>query len=108
MARAEARACGMHLWSFIAQYTKSQPQLPRCMANIINGGAHANNGLGVQEVMVVPEHACSMAYHIRTIAAVYHSLKKYFLALANQPVLQMRVALRHCFQGQEESSLKEH
>ncbi|MBR1734083.1 MAG: phosphopyruvate hydratase [Alphaproteobacteria bacterium] len=50
--------------------------LPLPMMNILNGGAHADNGLDVQEFMILPVGAKSFAHALRMGAEVYHSLKK--------------------------------
>lgn len=50
--------------------------LPLPMLNILNGGAHADNGLDVQEFMILPVGAQSFAHALRMGAEIYHSLKK--------------------------------
>ncbi len=50
--------------------------LPLPMANILNGGAHADNNVDLQEFMVCPVGAGSFADAIRATAEVYHALKK--------------------------------
>ncbi|OGT67709.1 MAG: phosphopyruvate hydratase [Gammaproteobacteria bacterium RIFCSPHIGHO2_12_FULL_45_9] len=50
--------------------------LPLPLMNIINGGAHANNGLDVQEFLIVPVGAPTFAESIRYGAEVFHTLKK--------------------------------
>ena len=50
--------------------------LPVPMMNIINGGAHANNSLAIQEFMVLPVGAPSFAESVRYGAEVFHALKK--------------------------------
>ncbi len=52
------------------------PVLPVPMMNIINGGAHANNSLDVQEFMILPVGAPTLAEAVRCGAEVFHSLKK--------------------------------
>src|SRR5574337_1760178 len=51
-------------------------QLPVPMMNVINGGAHANNSLDVQEFMLVPLGAPSFREALRYGAEVFHALKK--------------------------------
>src|SRR6201746_606553 len=51
-------------------------QLPVPMMNIINGGAHANNSLDIQEFMIVPVGAPSFREALRYGAEVFHTLKK--------------------------------
>jgi enolase len=50
--------------------------LPVPMMNIINGGAHADNPIDIQEFMVMPVGATSLAEAVRTGAEVFHALKK--------------------------------
>lgn len=50
--------------------------LPMPLMNIINGGAHADNPLDIQECMIVPVGATTMAERIRMGAEVFHHLKK--------------------------------
>jgi enolase len=50
--------------------------LPVPMMNVINGGAHADNSIDLQEFMVVPADAASFTEALRIGAEVYHSLKK--------------------------------
>ncbi len=50
--------------------------LPVPLMNIINGGAHANNGLDVQEFMIVPKGAANFREALRMGSEVFHSLKK--------------------------------
>ena len=54
--------------------------LPVPMVNIINGGAHANNNLDVQEFMIIPAGAPSFSEALRYSAEVFHSLKKILAA----------------------------
>ena len=51
-------------------------QLPVPMMNVINGGAHANNSLDLQEFMIVPVGAPSFREALRYGAEVFHALKK--------------------------------
>jgi len=50
--------------------------LPVPLMNVMNGGAHANNSLDIQEFMIVPAGVDSMAEAVRAGAEVFHSLKK--------------------------------
>ncbi len=54
-------------------------RLPEAMMNIYNGGRHADNGLSIQEFMVIP-HAPTMAARVRIGAEVFHNLKKVMAA----------------------------
>ena len=50
--------------------------MPTPLMNIINGGAHANNNLDFQEIMIMPVGACSFSEALRWGAEVFHHLKK--------------------------------
>jgi enolase len=52
------------------------PQMPVPMMNIINGGAHADNGLDIQEFMILPVGAPSLSEALRYGAEIFHTLKK--------------------------------
>ncbi|MGE4132434.1 MAG: phosphopyruvate hydratase [Bdellovibrionales bacterium] len=73
-ARAGALTEGQPLFRFIGG--KSATRLPIPLMNILNGGAHANNGLDVQEFMIVPTCGGSFREALRAGAEVFHSLKK--------------------------------
>jgi enolase len=51
-------------------------QLPVPMMNVINGGAHANNSLDLQEFMIIPVGATSFREAVRYGAEVFHTLKE--------------------------------
>ena len=51
-------------------------QMPVPMMNVINGGAHANNNLDLQEFMIIPVGAPSFREAVRYGAEVFHALKK--------------------------------
>jgi enolase len=74
-AHAAAREAGMPLWRHLAPKGAALT-LPVPMMNIINGGAHANNSLDIQEFMILPVGAPSLAEAVRCGAEVFHSLKK--------------------------------
>ncbi len=74
VARAGAAACGTELWEYLSSGAKAR--LPVPMMNILNGGAHADNPLDVQEFMIVPFGAPSFAEGLRTGVEIYHTLKK--------------------------------
>ena len=77
-ARAAAAQSGLPLYKYIANvYGNANPcVLPRPMMNIINGGAHADNGLDAQEFMIIPNGAHSEADAIRMGSEIFHHLKK--------------------------------
>ena len=73
VARAAAASCGEELWEYLAADVKKR--LPVPMMNILNGGAHADNPLDVQEFMIVPCGAPTFAEGVRIGAEIYHTLK---------------------------------
>lgn len=73
-ARAAAGAYGLPLYRHIGGINARY--LPMPMMNIVNGGAHAANSLDIQEFMVVPISAISVAQAVRMGAETFHSLKK--------------------------------
>jgi enolase len=76
-AHAVANAKQMPLYKYIAEiYGNNNPcVLPRPMMNIINGGAHADNGLDAQEFMIIPNGAKSETDAIRMGSEIFHHLK---------------------------------
>ena len=78
VARAAAAQSGLPLYKYIANvYGNENPcVLPRPMMNIINGGAHADNGLDAQEFMIIPNGAKNESDAIRMGSEIFHHLKK--------------------------------
>jgi len=73
VARAAAEDSGLSLYRY---FGGSGPlQMPVPMMNVINGGAHANNGLDIQEFMILPVGASSFREALRMGAEVFHALK---------------------------------
>jgi enolase len=73
-AKAAAAHAGMSLFRWVGG--GSAHVLPVPMMNVINGGAHAQNSLDLQEFMVVPAGADSFSEGLRVGAEVFHSLKE--------------------------------
>ena len=74
VARAAAEEAGLPLYRY---FGGSGPMsMPVPMMNVINGGAHANNSLDLQEFMIVPIGAPSFSEAVRYGAEVFHALKK--------------------------------
>jgi enolase len=74
VAKAAAEEAGLPLYRY---FGGSGPMsMPVPMMNVINGGAHANNSLDLQEFMIVPIGAPSFSEAVRTGAEVFHALKK--------------------------------
>ncbi|GAB2726596.1 phosphopyruvate hydratase [Melaminivora jejuensis] len=74
VARAAAEEAGLPLYRYFGGMGGCQ--LPVPMMNVINGGAHANNSLDLQEFMIVPVGAPSFREALRWGAEVFHALKK--------------------------------
>ncbi len=76
-ARAAAVAAGQPLYKYLARYSSdtSANTLPVPMMNILNGGAHADNSVDVQEFMVMPLGAPNFREALRWGVEVFHNLK---------------------------------
>ncbi|HHT35744.1 MAG TPA: phosphopyruvate hydratase [Firmicutes bacterium] len=74
VAHAAAQWVGLPLYQYIGG-TNAQ-ELPVPMMNILNGGAHADNNVDIQEFMIMPVGAKSFKEALRMGAEVFHSLKK--------------------------------
>ena len=74
VARAAAEEAGLPLYRYFGGSGRMQMPVP--MMNVINGGAHANNNLDLQELMIVPLGATSFREALRWGAEVFHALKK--------------------------------
>ncbi|WP_370389190.1 phosphopyruvate hydratase [Snodgrassella alvi] len=74
VARAAAEDAGLPLYRYIGGAGPMSMPVP--MMNVINGGAHANNSLDIQEFMIMPVGAESFRQALRCGAEVFHQLKK--------------------------------
>ena len=74
VARAAAEEAGMPLYRYFGGMGALQMPVP--MMNVINGGAHANNNLDLQEFMIIPVGAPSFREALRYGAETFHALKK--------------------------------
>jgi enolase len=74
VARAAADDAGLPLYQYLGG--PGARVLPVPFMNVLNGGAHADNGLDVQEFMLVPAGAGSFTEALRTGAEIFHTLKK--------------------------------
>ncbi len=74
VAKAAAQEVGLPLYRYIGG--SQAYHLPVPLMNLVNGGAHANNGLDVQEFMVVPTVNGSFKESLRAGAEIFHTLKK--------------------------------
>jgi enolase len=74
VAKAAAEESGMPLYRYFGG--SAQMSLPVPMMNVINGGAHANNNLDLQEFMIIPVGAPTFREALRYGAETFHALKK--------------------------------
>jgi enolase len=72
-ARAASNFLGLPLFRYLGSFHASVMPVP--MANILNGGAHADNSVDPQEFMVMPVGASSLKEGVRMVAEIFHSLK---------------------------------
>ncbi|HZG19392.1 MULTISPECIES: phosphopyruvate hydratase [Herbaspirillum] len=74
VAKAAAEEAGLPLYRYFGG--SGSMQMPVPMMNVINGGAHADNNLDIQEFMIIPVGAPSFREALRYGAEVFHTLKK--------------------------------
>jgi enolase len=74
VARAAAEESGLPLYRYLGGSGRMEMPVP--MMNIINGGAHANNNIDMQEFMIIPVGAPSFREALRYGAEVFHALQK--------------------------------
>ena len=74
VARAAAEDAGLPLYRYLGGAGPMAMPVP--MMNVINGGAHANNSLDIQEFMIMPVGAKSFREALRCGAEIFHALKK--------------------------------
>ncbi len=74
VAKAAAEEAGLPLYRYFGG--SGAMQMPVPMMNIVNGGAHANNSLDIQEFMVMPVGQASFREALRCGAEIFHALKK--------------------------------
>jgi enolase len=73
-AKAQAISANLPLWRYVGGV--SARVLPTPLMNIINGGAHADNPIDVQEFMIMPTGADSFSEGLRMGAEIFHALRK--------------------------------
>ncbi|HLB25397.1 MAG TPA: phosphopyruvate hydratase, partial [Nitrospirota bacterium] len=73
VAKASAEEAGLPLYRYIGGTNAKEMPVP--MMNILNGGAHADNNVDLQEFMVMPVGASSCTEAIRMGAEIFHNLK---------------------------------
>jgi enolase len=74
VAKAAAEEAGLPLYRYLGG--SGAMQMPVPMMNVINGGAHADNNLDMQEFMIIPVGAPSFREALRYGAEIFHTLKK--------------------------------
>lgn len=74
VANAAANEAGLPLYRYLGSDDATTMPVP--MMNIINGGSHADNSVDLQEFMIIPVGAASIAEAVRYGAEVFHALKK--------------------------------
>jgi len=74
VARAGADECGLPLYQYLGG--PGARIMPVPMMNVLNGGAHADNGLDIQEFMIVPAGAGAFGEALRIGVEIFHALKK--------------------------------
>lgn len=74
VAKAAAESCGLPLYKYLGGV--SACELPVPMANIMNGGAHSDAPIDIQEYMIMPVGAKSFREALRMVAETFHALKK--------------------------------
>ena len=74
VAQAAAKDAGLPLYRYVGG--SQACRLPVPLMNVLNGGAHANNGLDIQEFMIVPTVNNSFAESLRAGSEIFHTLKK--------------------------------
>lgn len=74
VAKAAALECNLPLYRYVGG--AKAYRLPVPLMNVLNGGAHANNGLDIQEFMIVPMVGGKFSESLRAGAEIFHTLKK--------------------------------
>ena len=88
MVKAQAIAENMELYELLAHlYGAESISLPYPLFNIINGGAHANNKLRIQEFMIVPLKGSNFREGMELCATFFHSLKIELISRVAMPVV---------------------
>ncbi len=78
VAKAAAKSQRLELYKYIGGFNTNFLPIP--LVNIINGGAHANNNLDIQEYMLAPVGAKTFSEAIRWCSEIFHLLKEILLA----------------------------
>ncbi len=73
--KAKAESMSKHLFQTITE-SENEFTLPKPMLNIINGGVHADNGLDIQEFMIVPIKYHEISQNLKVACEIFHNLGK--------------------------------
>ena len=90
VAKAAAAEQKIGLYQYLS---KDNFVLPVPMMNILNGGAHADNYMDIQEFMIIPVSANSFSHALQMGVEVFHTLKKILKNKNFRLMLVMKVAL---------------
>lgn len=94
VARAHAASEGVELYALIAHLLESETvNLPFPWFNMISGGAHANNGLRIQEFLVMPVHAQSFKEAVESACIFYYTLRAVLEKNNKRPEVSIEGAL---------------
>ena len=87
VSRAAAKSQNLPLYKYLAKTYgfKAPKKIPTAFFNILNGGAHADSGLSVQEFQIIPEKFKSFSEKLRAASEISHKLK-ILLANAGYPI----------------------
>ena len=94
VAKAAADDAGLPVYRYVGGANASL--LPVPMMNIVNGGAHADNPIDIQEFMIMPVGAPNLAEAVRVGAEVFHALRKGLRDAGTIRTSAMRAASRPC------------
>lgn len=95
-AKAAAASEGVSLFRYLGG--DKATKLPVPLMNVVNGGAHANNGMDVQEFMIAPVVGGRFSESLRAGSEIFHCLKKIIDEKACPPLLGTRAGLPQTWQ----------
>ena len=96
-AHAAAAAQGQALWAYLLADSGQQASLPVPMMNILNGGAHADNRVDIQEFMIMPVGLPDFPSALQAGTEVFHALKASCASAGSIRPSATRAALRRIF-----------
>ncbi len=111
--RAFANLSGIELWQYLRRLYFSDlplaPKFPQLMCNVLNGGAHANNNLAIQEFMIIPQTG-EIESDVQAASEIYHDLKNtlssdgYSTALGDEGGFAPKFNLENIVNSQKDDS----